>query len=271
MAAYRSFSDDVEATAKFWRGFIVSRRQWKFVGVPGSAGGEAKGTFVRASTLDGFAKPTHEKKDSMPRAAHEKIASDLAFELGLPVPPVVLWRRKHVMPDEEPCVAVSLVPFNPAHKWGHVSKTNDAARRVIKSLHKAAAAMMVFDTWVDNRDRANEGNLIVHEGRPETGSTIQCAYIDYAYSMAYGWRISDDFKAVTAAPIYPKDIKVDKSTVGKVVGAIETLSDDMVRLIVQRIPTDFVPRSQRALISDGLLHRRSELRAVLQSAHGRAT
>jgi len=91
----RAFSPDVEALAADWRGRCeTSGDEWKPTSVVGAVHGEAAGYFVTSGTVNGYAKPS--KLDTSPkpwpRAAHEKIAANLAFELGLPLPTVLLHR-----------------------------------------------------------------------------------------------------------------------------------------------------------------------------------
>jgi len=120
MPTIRRFQPEVETVADAWRKEMLTSLAWSSPGNPGEAGGQAQGFFVKCGALTGFAKPSkqpNEPADGPPRAVHEKIASDLAFDLGLPVPPVVLWRRNLSTPDQETLCAVSLVPFQPAQKW----------------------------------------------------------------------------------------------------------------------------------------------------------
>jgi hypothetical protein len=104
MPIIRCFQTDVETVADAWRLETLTSLAWSSPGNPGEAGGQAQGFFVKCGGLTGFAKPSkqaNEPPDAPPRAAHEKIASDLAFDLRLPVPPVVMWRRQVSTPGQE--------------------------------------------------------------------------------------------------------------------------------------------------------------------------
>jgi hypothetical protein len=95
MAGLRSYSADVESLAAAWRARCETEGdEWRETSKAGDAGGEASGYFVTSGTVNGYAKPSKVDRSAQPypRAAHEKIAADLAFELRLPLPPVLLHR-----------------------------------------------------------------------------------------------------------------------------------------------------------------------------------
>lgn len=96
MLVLRSFSPDVEALAAAWRDRVpcVQQDHCRHTSQAGSAGGEASGYFVTSGPINGYAKPSMIDTTPQPysRAAHEKIAADLAHDLGLPLPPAVLHR-----------------------------------------------------------------------------------------------------------------------------------------------------------------------------------
>ncbi len=136
---------------------------WTVDGGMHSQPGEAGGCHVASGAMRGYAKPAGRKPDGCPRAAHEKIASDLAYDLKLPVPPVVLWQRATTDPSEETCCCISAIPFDAPHKWGQIEAVPTTAARLAKAFSAQASAMSVFDAWVDNRDRLNAGNVVASE------------------------------------------------------------------------------------------------------------
>jgi hypothetical protein len=261
MPTIRCFPANVEAVAPVWRAETLTTLPWSSPGNPGEAGGQAQGFFVKSGDLTGFAKPSrqpNEPADAPPRAVHEKIASDLAFDLRLPIPPVVLWRRNVSTPDQETLCAVSLVPFNPAHKWQHVEVTPVARDRIATALAAAASAMSVCDTWLDNRDRHNGGNLLVHEQL--TTGNIHWAYIDYAYSMTYGWGQSAAPATAAVVGRYPGHAALDMGAVADALRAIETMEESEIQSVPTRLSPDFLDSVRAAIIADGLIRRRTGLR-----------
>src|SRR5206468_12857702 len=122
-----------------------------------------------------------------PRAAHEKIAADLAYDLGLPLPPVVLWEYVHAGPQEERYMAISAEAFPNAHMWRQVLTLPPLLQRVHPQLKWVCSAMAPFDTWVDNTDRHNDGNLLLTEDVSVQPALLRVAFIDYANSLSMTW------------------------------------------------------------------------------------
>ncbi len=224
--------------------------------------GEAGGLHVKCGGTNGYAKPLNPHHDGCPRAAHEKIASDLAFELMLPIPPVVLWRREGVT-GETHC-SVSATPFWPAHRWAHIESTPTSAPAVARSISDQACAMSVFDTWVDNRDRHNNGNLLV----TQHGGGYQAAYIDYAFSLSYGWGEAAAPTVPSAVARYPHNAGLDVASASRTLERIEGLSDEAIRAIVDRIPSEFLSDARKRTIAEGLSLRKNGLRPVIRAMYG---
>lgn len=135
-------------------------------------------------------------------------------------------------------------------------------------LRETASALIPFDTWVDNRDRANDGNLLVSKVVADPSLPLQVAYIDYSYSMLYGWR-TGDYRMVTPIGIYPTDQKdADVPSIEDGLNRIENLPDQTVRDIVTRIAGSFLTPADRVLIIDGLLYRKPHVRASLRPIYG---
>ena len=127
---------------------------WNEAGLPGSRGGTF-GCFPLAGVaLGGFAKPRGSRVVRMedhPVAALEKIASDLAFDLGLPVPPAVLWEREGPRSHGRQLI-ISAAPFDGALTWLQVEAApSSVAARILPSLAPSASAISAFDTWLPTR------------------------------------------------------------------------------------------------------------------------
>ena len=301
MVAVRCFFDTTEQYARAWRCDLVTDQAWKVVGNPGSEGGESKGFFVRSGELRGFAKPSDLRADKF-RAGHEKIAADLAFELGLPIPPVLLWCRPvEDKNKEEPYVAISMVPFLPVHKWAIVEQKPEAAQRIGGELSAAASAMVAFDTWLGNQDRNNSGNLLAgeeaiqpitggdkeqsgkHEASTEEGgeqtemdeegtkaqdaapnlTVVRAAYIDLSYSMSYQWA-GDKYQNITPAPRYPTQSKLMRDELEKMIAAIEILPSKTIEDVVKRIPEEYLEKERHKVVLEGLTYRKPRLRNELK-------
>lgn len=261
----RPFDTSVEECAKQWRAGVEWQTvsppdlDWTIQGNPGDLEGVSAGYRVRCGEREAFAKPSKHLGISV--AAHEKIAADLAFDLKLPVPPVVLWDRADRPDRLYRYCSVSLVPFDPADKWRLIDRVPSVRDRVAPKLGSAASAMIAFDTWIGNTDRMNEGNLIVSEGVPEFG--LRYAYIDHANAMSHAW---GDGPAPETGPVvgpYPQQAPVDAMILSKTVAKIEALSDCHIRTAVDRIPAEFINYQRKQCIREGLCRRRTNLRGAL--------
>lgn len=106
--------------------------------------------------------------------AHEKIASDLAFKLGLPVPPLLVKEPCSTWPDYR---AVSLVCLPASRTWG------DGGHDVRETAIEALEALRVFWSWIADVDHAGHpGNLLYQR---DDGKT-KLAAIDHSYAFDRG-------------------------------------------------------------------------------------
>src|SRR6266480_2193467 len=263
----RNFPKDVEVIASSWRRNVITVDPWKPTGIPGAAGGEAQGYYVTSGTVNAYAKPS--KLDPLPKAAHEKIASDLAFDIGLPVPPATLlnWGKPPV--GDQPHVVLSLIPFLSVHKWGEIKAVPSLEAQLKQEMRSVASAIVPFDTWLGNQDRVNnDGNILVSKDKVDPATKLGVVYVDFSNSMLVRWR-SSDFETVDAIGIYPIDPKdVDISAMDVVTSKIETMQDEEIKAVVNGLPNEFIDDSDRRIVQDALLFRKSNIRAALKKIYG---
>ena len=272
MTGLRQFDPDMETLARTWRGEVCTSVKWQPEGAPGGLGGICAGYLVKNGTTLAYAKPSspHDRKlgatyVNNPIAAHEKIAADLAHDLRLPVPPAVLWDRGQPKDKGVRHCVISAAPFWPAYTWAQVMRLPKAGARLLPLLAKAASAISVFDTWLDNRDRVNGGNMIVHES---DGFGLQIAYIDFAQSMSFGWGNGPAPGIVRAEGRYPGAAPLDVDAIRDTVSAIETMPEDQIRSIVGRVPGAFLAPERARCVEEGLLRRRECLRGEMDKRMG---
>lgn len=269
MEQLRRFPDEAEVIGRAWRQEAKSRTSWSADGTPGHLGGQASGYRVTSGTVNAFAKPSvvGPENPQIPRAAHEKIAADLAHEMGLPIPPVILHTWHAIPCGNQAHVALSLWPFSVVHKWQHIESLPDVCVVAKAKVRQIASALVAFDTWLDNRDRANAGNLLVSGA--DDGS-LAVAYIDYSYSMVYGWRGSvEAYKSINPCVPYPIDqASVDRGMLRQSMIEISNMSDEVISSIVNRVPGEFLQEDDRGLILEGLLYRKSAIQAPLRDLYG---
>ena len=171
-------------TAARWRGDLEAVLQWELAEGRTANPGEAGGFFV---DTDGFPhpaylKPTRICQDTHPRAAIEKIASDFAYDLGLPLPPALLYRRPNCPADEEQRACVLLVLYEENYPWGEVWSIDGLALQIVRSTLTAACGIIAFDAWIGNKDRNNKNNVLFGSGADHSG----WVFIDSANSLNYG-------------------------------------------------------------------------------------
>ena len=122
--------------------------------------------------------------------------------------------------------------------------------------------MSAFDTWVQNEDHKNHaGNLLVSLG---TGLDPEphVAYIDYAYSLSYAWKIRGWENAICIA-VYDPAISPDLSAMSAAVKKIQKLREKAIHDVVGRIPEPFLSVADRDMIIEGLLYRRTALKQIM--------
>ena len=108
-----------------WRQSLVSDHAWtQCANQAGAIQEEAGGYFVEAAGFPrrAYLKPANPHPDAAnrARAAREKLASDLAFDLGLCVPPVLLANRANPPAGCESAVAVTLVMYPRQWPWEQI-------------------------------------------------------------------------------------------------------------------------------------------------------
>lgn len=268
---YRRFSPTAEATAARWREICIHDGEWEVQSGVGAKQGEAKGFIVQFGSDIGYAKPGRDQPpvSEHPRAAHEKIAADLAFELGLPVPPAVLWDRGAMPNGTERYCAISLLCFEPVYQWAEVSSLGqEKVNAYLPELSRLASAIAPFDTWLQNSDRNNPGNLICSSGKDNGSFELKAAYIDYAHTMLMHWKIGHPPTAIMPVGLYPPQCEANLEAIYESVKKIEELPEAIIECVVKRIPLGFVASDeQRTLLLSRLLERRSQIRGAMQSIY----
>lgn len=252
---------------KKWRAVTFTKRKWVASSDRGMGPkpGEAGGYLVQARRFpfSAWLKPFNENRPDHPRGANEKIASDLACELGLWVPPVLLYRVPEDVTQPEHRCCVSLLAFDEMARFDVAEKAlaGNELERFEKALQHGSG-ILAFDTWIDNCDRKNGGNTVVGE---EPGHFI-INYIDHSNAFNHGGRWSNErWQTVRAARQLPRQAKVfDQKIVMRMVNRIERLSASKITGIVDRIPDDYMDSEHRSVVVDGLLGRRSLVREAVE-------
>jgi hypothetical protein len=243
-----------------WRRMAVHAHAWEATAEE-RPGGEAQGYFVSCAGIRGYLKPTNENPPvgQHPRAAHEKIAADLAFDLRLPVPAAILVDGIKCGCKVQASV-VSLVVFPEVQKWQHAIANPAAlaiAHNILRSTRGYWSGMLAFDTWIQNTDRNNAGNVLVGTDPKSDPALSAPIFCDHANSLLQaGWK-----EGTPHVPTLPPLLPVladfcDKNVAMQTAEQIANFPDQAVSEIVERIPHDYLSAQQKAIIVDGLLKRK---------------
>ena len=157
---FRRFPLQTEEIARFWRDAAFSAQKWNVVGEVGA--GESEALVVENEAgLRAVAKPALGADGKAFRGAHEKIASDLAFELGIPVPPVILWRDGPGAGGERLHSLSLWGGFRQFEYWNVAAGYGLIDERVCKGVSGAVTAIGLFHEWISAHDRKPEHFLLI--------------------------------------------------------------------------------------------------------------
>ncbi len=260
--------------AVLWRKDAMTALTWtKAPNQAGVSPGEAGGYFVEAAGFGrrAYLKPASAHPDARQRcrAAREKIASDLAFDLEILVPPAQLYTLPSPPTGCEEAVAISLVMFPVQWPWSQVRSCTIDATPLGLALAKVLAAcspLIAFDTWLAQTDHGDHPNNIVWGYDPNELADSAIVFLDFAFSMGSdgSWE-KGSWKTVARAPVPPLMLQHKAAgALEEIVLKIEQLSEAEIATIVSRIPASHLADGQKQTIIDGLIGRRSLLRDCLK-------
>jgi HipA-like protein len=250
-----------------WRSELFSDLSWRPTAEE-RPGGESQGFFVTDSRLRAYLKPSKGEPaiSQHPRAAHEKIAADLAFDLNLPVPPALLVDGTKCGGADRAAV-VSLVMFPEVHKWSHATATPAAAaiaHHLLRSTNRTWSGMIAFDTWIANSDRNNPSNVLVGTDIDASPNSSRIIFCDFAHSMVHSQWADGSWQRVTGASFLDVLLQCyDRASAIDVAERIKVFPDEEIRNIVDRIPTDYLSPENKALIIKALCHRKEMVPSVV--------
>jgi hypothetical protein len=256
-----------------WRKELLSKHDWQLDTQKPPSCGELSGVWLKPRSdapFGAYLKPTT-YVCTFPAAAKEKIAADLAYDLGLSVAPVLLCDSQCRFGAVQNECCVSLVTHAETPPWGVLWTEAVQSSPVGAAIRKAAAEFVsnlrVFDIWIGNRDRNNAENVVFGEDR-ESPSRSGFVGLDHSRSMGASdsWA-NDGWKMVTTVP-FPSELHgaLDVSVMLRFTERIEGLADETVVRCVKRIPDAYLDSDCRDLLVEGLVSRKSLVRAfVLQN------
>jgi hypothetical protein len=224
--------------------------------------GEGESQSIRVENantgLMAVAKPGPHKaaEEGHCRAAHEKLAFDLAYMAHLPVAPVVLWRE--AAPDTyKRGRSISAWAFEQSDKWDNANGRGIITPTLRDSAGPIVSAMRVFHTWISDTDRKSDHVQVNLDSPPQS---LEMAFIDHANSLSFVWK-SADHPTPPQPPYMPapehRDVMIETTDF------IASIPDAEVSRIVARIDLPYLPEPQKAHILGNLLSRKGNLRTIL--------
>jgi hypothetical protein len=245
--SYRPFSNKVNATAAQWFATPIMPIAATKIG---PYLGRADGACL-VKLADGriaFSKPRPEKPNNA-TVAREKIASDLAFRLGVPVPPVLV---RPPCTDHPQHTALSLVVLPGGRAWGE----GGAARRSL--FIEPLEALRIFWSWIADIDHADHpGNLMweIAEGKGVV------AGIDHSWSLNH-LQVANPLTLPVCAGYGTATLVGSDGAREATLARIEGLEWTDIEAIVIRLKDILTPQEQD-LILTLLRVRQRELRRLL--------
>ncbi len=252
----RRFESHVEALAKRCADSPIVSETFVAEGNLEGGGTSSRRVKISSSGLTAWVKPARIAADNMSCVANEKIASDLAYKLGLPVAPVQIFRDHKV--DGFPDIVVASYAASPQPRpWGQVVLSNQHKQDVAPAL----GAMLAFHAWIDDHDHSwSDANALCEilsavEARP--------VFIDYSFSLTRQW------KPPTPAPVRNWRMRpgpysyADTGSMATAVDRIEQFAFNELQSIIARVPRDCLSVDTAAALATGLFERRLQLRQIL--------
>jgi hypothetical protein len=252
----RRFSPAQRAVCDSWFNLVETPDEWIDRGPIGEGESQSIRVEQQGTGLMGAAKPGPSvAKDLVCRAAHEKIAFDLAHCLDLPVPPVVLW-GKDVTAHYVRGRSISAWAFPQAKKWDEAQRLGFLTPALVASAGPVVSGMRVFHTWISDTDRKSDHTQV----DLDSGNLLGVAFIDHAFSMSQQWKVAN--AQIGPCPVY-MPAPEDHDTMREVADRISNFPGADMERIVNRIPPDYLPALERGYIISNLADRKGNLRAIL--------
>ena len=193
----------------------------------------------------------------VPEGAHEYIAAELAYLIGVPVPPVGFYSD-----DTGKHFSLSVRAFPEAIHWGDVPLSEEE-REYLRPVFSASA---VLHAWIaDNDHEGHPGNLMLDANSPEGQPRV--AFIDHAMSLTATWNPNDP--AASLPDIYYIDSdKFLSESILTTLQRVSGVSERVRESTISRIPQGYLSTVQRATVLKCLRCRGNQLLAAFADMPG---
>jgi hypothetical protein len=199
----------------------------------------------------GFVKPRPDAQPSQV-VANEKIASDLAFLLHIPVAPVII--RSPISGTEwTQYTAMSLACLSAGRHWG------DGPPAMDSSTVKTLEVLRTFWTWIADIDHNGHPHNLLYQ--TEAGVN-QLLAIDHSYAFGFGGN-NEPLQFATAQG-YGVQVGQDAQAARDLtIAEIEALNWGQVTDVVKRLEGKVIPATESARIIQFLDARRTALKQLM--------
>jgi hypothetical protein len=209
---------------------------------------------INPDGLKAVAKPSVAHNDGVSRAAHEKIAADLAHHVDVPIPAVTLWTNC----KNGKSYAISRWAFPECQTWAGATRLGLITQEYVHAARPLISVGAVFHTWIANSD-PNHENVMIDLRAPPPSPGL--AFIDHAFSMGQFWR-SENEQMQKAGTDYCGAISLLPGPMAEVVAKIHSLDERLIREIIGRVPDKYLPSDRRRIIIANILRRREQLAGI---------
>jgi hypothetical protein len=241
----RSYTPAVEAKAKEWRDRSIDqvavRRHGYF-----TPSNDGACPVILPCGLESFLKPRDHNNLTV---AREKIASDLGYDLQLPVAPTLVREACNEFPH--PCV-LSLVSLPQPRPWH--SGSDDLRQLGVEALESLRA----FWIWIGETDHEGNFSNLLYERH---GDTLKIVSIDHARSLGFGFQ-GNVFAHSASIGYGTARLEGAKMARDALVGRVEELPEDRLQEVVGRL-RPILTQGEQGEILDLLRRRRDKLREWL--------
>lgn len=259
---FRRFPPNTEKLALAWRNIAFTEQSWTVIGEIGM--GESGALIVEErGGLRAVAKPAVGDNGNFLRGAHEKIVSDLAYELGIPVPPVILWREGPGHGRDKLFSLSFWGGFEQFEYWNVAEAHALIDDRVRRSVSEAVAAIALLHEWISAHDRKPEHFLIDLAADPDN---MGIAVIDHAATMSAYW--TRPGHGDWPEPYRLAGVPENQAAGNLAALKISSCNDAVIHDICNRIPLEFLPDDRRDIIISNLGSRKLEIVQRFSNSRG---
>jgi len=199
---------------------------------------------------------------------NEYIAGKIAEKLGLPSPQVHIV---HINPILVPEMApINQIAISEGPHFGSLELQNLYSLPIIREVIGKCCninqypAIVLFDAFLYNSDRRNDGNFIV----TTVGEDLKFNIIDHGFCFSQQWnaQILTEIEGQWSDAYLPEmyETIVDRSVFDEPLAVIERLTDDFFTNLVSEIPEEWLKDPvERNALSLFLCNQRHRLRGML--------